>query len=73
MFMPCERRVCVIMTIAEDVVIEVVRITLEMMSDQNCSILLDPSDGIINIIHGMTMKYRQTNTHFYKYSYCGWI
>ena len=50
MFMPCERKVCVNMTITEDVV---VHLTLETVLDQNCSILLDPSYGIIDIFNGI--------------------
>ena len=51
MFMSCERRVCVNVTIAEDISHEMMHISLEMVSDLDCGIILNPVNGIIEIIN----------------------
>ena len=38
-------------TIAEDISHEIMHITLEMVSDLDCGITLNPSNGIIEIIN----------------------
>ena len=57
MFMSCEGQVCMNMTIAEDLEIELyesVHIKVEMASYLDCSILLNPANSIANSsAHGM--------------------